>query len=267
MTSPLEPVVSDPNAGTGDLNPSGPNPAWNEVLSVIPAEYHGQITPHFQKWDQSAQSKIEEMNTKFKEYESYNPLLEHGINIDQVTQALLLNQEINTNPRAVYDALNQAYNFANGVVTPVADLNAPNVGDPTQQQIANDPRYDILSQQLDTVSQIIIQQEQAKAAAAADSALDQELTAAFGKFPDLKVDDNSEAFILTQMSRGMNTDQAVQSFVDFRNSLSPQPFAPSVMGSSGGGVPSNQIDPTKLSRQETRSLVADYITRMNANNT
>lgn len=251
---------AEPQSPTGEItNPSdsGINPAWNEALTGIPEQFHNSLTPHFQKWDSEAQGKITELNGKVKSFEPYSPLIEHGITMEQVQQALLLNNEINTNPRAIYDALVQAYNFTNEA----AKAPDPNNPDPNAQtNEAWKSEYEKMQQQMDLVSQIILTDQQAKEAAMADQKLDTELNAAMQKFPNVEFNKQTENYILSQMhSRGLSAEQAFQEFVDFRNSLQPAPVSPMVIRANGGGVPSQQIDPTQLSRQDTRNLVAQML--------
>lgn len=265
MTSPIEPGVSEVGTeGTGEITPPGPNPAWNEVLELLPEQFHGLVTPHFKKWDDSAQGRIEELNSKVSSFEAYAPLIEHNISMEDVTQSLLLNQEINTNPRAIYDALVNAYGFS-----PQQAAAAVEDAQQQQQQQGQTPgnpasnplekQYQDLQQQMNLVSQIIINERESQAAKAEDARLDNALKTAYAKFPDIQFDDNAEKFILSQMRTESDAATAVQHFVDFRNSLAPAPFAPQIVGATGGGVPSNSIDPTKLNRQDTRSLVVQML--------
>jgi len=240
---------------TGESAP-GPNPAWNDVLSVLPESFHGMVTPHFQKWDQAAQSRVEAANEQLKSYEGYQPFVEHGIDPTELQNGLRLMHEINTNPQAVWDALGRAYGLANG--TEVEDDGADGdegAGTPNLQ----DPRFGELQQGLELVSQIVLQEQQAKANLQADSELDAELTSLKSKFPDY-----DERFVLAMMQNGMSADQAGQAWQDTRNSLlesNPRPFAPNVMGGSqgGSGYPSQQVDPVKMSSKEARNTVVEML--------
>jgi hypothetical protein len=256
MTTPEEITPVSTGEITGSESP-GINPAWNEVLEVLPASLHSLVTPHFQKWDQSAQSRIEEVNTKFKDYESYSPLVEHGITMDQVHQAINLLSEINNNPRSIYDALDETFKYSQAQVDPnaVVPEAAGTVPDPNQYQVPPE-----LQEQVNLLSQLVLSEQQAKAAQAEDAKLDRELGAALEKFPDVEMNKVTEDFVLAQMmTKNLTAEQAVQSFVDFRASVSPQPFAPRILSASGGGVPTQGIDPKTLSRSDTQSLVAQLL--------
>lgn len=239
------------DSGEVQGNAPGPNPAWNDVLSVIPQEFHEKITPHFQQWDRSAQERIEQVNSRVKEFEPYGAFLEHGIEPSELENGLRLLYEVNNNPQAVWDALGKAYNLTGN------SGGSQEESDPEANY--QDPRFDQLQQGIELVSQIVLQDQQAKAAAQADQELDRELA-------DLKTKhgDYDERYVLAMMQSGMSGEQAVQSYHGLRNNLlqnNPRPFAPNVMGSSGGGTgyPSQAIDPTKLSGKDTRNLVAQML--------
>lgn len=235
----------------------GPNPAWNDVLSVLPEQFHPVVTPHFQKWDQAAQSKIEAANNSLKEFEGFKPFVEHGINPQEVEQGLRLMWEINNNPENVYKALAEAYKF--GEQTPVANPNS-NGEDEDEAPYGVDPEISSKLEQheglLQAVSQIVLNDAQAKEAAAADSALEKELNTLKEKYGEY-----DEEFVLTKMLNGASGEEAINAYQGLVQRLSPKPFAPSVLGNNGGGtgLPSQAIDPTKLSGKETRNLVAQML--------
>jgi hypothetical protein len=239
---------------TGDNSP-GLNPAWEPVLSLLPEQFHNVVTPHFQQWDQAAQSKIEAANSSLKEFEPFKPLLEHGISFDEVTNGLRLAYEINNNPENVYKALVEAYKFGQQPETP----NEDNEGEsdliaklPPELQSQLGQQGDLLK----TVAQIVLNDAQAKQQATADKELDDELNSLREK-----IGDYDERYVLSLMQGGMSAEEAGQAFVELKQSFNQsRPFAPTVLGGSGGsGIPSNAIDPTKLSSKDTRSLVAQML--------
>lgn len=244
-------------------NAPGQNPAWNDVLSVIPEQYHAQVTPHFQQWDQSAQQRIEQANSSIKEYEPYKQFVDNNIPAEDLEQGIRLMYEINTNPKSVYDALAEAYNL--GTQPNVSNANAggnENTTENTSVEAQNlqDPRFDKLQEGLDLVGQVVLQDQQRKAAEQADRELANELDGLRKEFGDF-----DESYVLAMMGAGKSGKDAVQAFQEFSNNLiqsRPRPFAPNVMGSSGGGstgLPSQAIDPTKLSGKDTRNLVVEML--------
>lgn len=280
MGTPIDPgtVQGDPN------NAPGPNPAWNDVLNGIPAEYHQMLTENFTKWDQAAQQRIETANAQVKQYEPYKAFVENQIPPDELENGLRLMYEVQTNPQDVWNALGKAYNLTpgelqqvqqqaanQGITDPnqlipgsqVGQGNAGGIPQQQQQQAAyQDPRVDELRKGIELVSQIVLQDQQAKQAAAADLALDNELKTLADKHGEF-----DQGYVLALMNNGMEGDDAVKAFQNLRTGIlqGGQSFAPQVIGSSSGGTgyPSQAIDPTKLDDKGTRSLVQQMLDAAN----
>lgn len=239
---------------TGDGN----NPAWEDVLGVIPEEFHSQVTPYFQQWDQSAQSKIEQANSQLKDFEAYKPFAEHNITAEEIEQGLRLSYEISQNPQSVYEALGNAYNLNS---TSNAGNNPEEDNEEDNSSNFEDPRFGELQNGLNLVSQIVLQEQQAKEAAKQDAELDQELNQLKEKFGDY-----DQEYVLAKMEHGMSGEDAVKAYHEFVNQVrNSAPPAPNILGgnSGGSGVPSNRIDTTKLSGKDTRSLVAQMLDASN----
>ena len=225
----------------------GPNPAWNDVLSLIPETLHEQITPHFQKWDQSAQSRIEGVKGQYADYE---PFLEHGITPDQLQQGLQLMHEMVNNPRTIYDALVDSYGYGN---------EQPN-NEEVEELSPQDNELQQLRQGFDLLAQAHLDQQNAKEAAEADAALEQSIKDAKTKHGDF-----DEDYVLTHMMNGKSIDEAIQTYQALTERIiqsNPRPFAPSIMSANSGsgvGLPSQATDVTKLDGNETRSLVAEML--------
>lgn len=261
MGTPIEPEavqgeVSDQNEAPG------PNPAWNDVLSILPEQFHSVVTPKFQEWDNAAQSRIEALNSTVKEFEAYKPFVEHGISPDELEQGVRLMYEIQNNPQGVYEALANAYNFNQQAANPAAAESNNAEEENAENPLALPPEVmEKLNQHdglLQAVSQIVLNDAQAKQAAQADIALEKELETTA---KELNLEAYDEDYVLTKMLNGMSAKDAFASYQSLMQRLTPQPFAPSVLGSNGGGtgLPSNAIDPTKLSGSETRNLVAQML--------
>lgn len=258
MGTPIEPTGEVQGEPTPDavVDAPGLNPAWEPVLSLLPEQFHTVVTPHFQKWDQDAQSRIENVNTQLKAYEGYNKFTEHGITADEVEQGLRIMYEINNNPQNVFNALQEAYKFGAQPETPVAnnesDEDNPLAQLPPEVLAQLSEQGDLLK----TVSQIVLNDANAKQAAVADNALETELATLKETHGDY-----DEEFVLTKMLNGSSGEDAVKAYQDLVQRVSPKPFAPAVLGggNGGGGIPSNAIDPTKLTRGETKSLVAQML--------
>jgi hypothetical protein len=267
MGTPIEPSgeVQGGNDGGTVENAPGPNPAWADVLGVIPESLHPAVTPHFEKWDQSAQQRIESLNQQVTQFESYKPFVESGISPQDLEQGLQLMYQLNTNPQGVYQALAEAYGFAQQQPQNQEPTGNQNEQDPGFQ----DPRYDELTAQqqqmqqgLELVAQTILQQQQQKIEAEADAEVDAELKQLKEKHPGI-----SEEFALALMVNGFDVNQVGERWQAMSQGLlqqNPRPFAPSVLGTNGGGtgLPSQAIDPRKMSGVDRRNLVAQMAQHM-----
>lgn len=251
MGTPPEPVD----------NSGGINPAWNDLLGVIPEDLHSQVTPYLQNWDQSVQQKIETANKVSKEWEPYQPLREHGIEMGTIQESLQLYQMLNQNPLELYNLLKDSYKFdsqsgGNGDTD-------PDDGDPASNPAIGDREKQLLN----TMAEWIIKQEDEKKHAAENAAMDRAFKEARTKFAEQakQYGDFDENYVLAQMSKGAELDDAVQSYYSFAENLinnRPKPVAPSIMSSSSGGSGfprQQQIDPTKLSTVDRKNLVAQYM--------
>jgi hypothetical protein len=252
MSTPEE--ISD--GGMVQDDSPGPNPAWNEVLSVLPEQFHSVVTPHFQKWDQAANSRVEAVNSQLKDFEVYQPFVEHGITPDIIEQGLRIMWEVNNNPQNVYNSLASTYGYNQ------SQQNS-STGEENDESNSPDPyenKFNELNQGLELVSKIVLADAQAKRDAAADTELNNELSAL-----KEKIGDYDERFVLSMMQNGMSAEEAGQAFIDLKSNISQQrPSAPRILsGNNGGGsgLPSQAIDPTKLSSKETRNLVAEMLAR------
>lgn len=262
MGTPTDPgAVTEVQGGNSDVSDApGPNPAWNDVLNVLPEQFHSVVTPHFQKWDDAANQRIESVNSQLKTFQDYQPFVEHGITAKEIENGLRLVYEINNNPQNVYDSLAKAYNFGQ---QQQQTAQKPSTQDNDEGDENNAISPEILQKLqgqegiLQAVAQIVLNDARAKRDAQADAELDKELSSLQAEYGD----DYNERYVLAMMQNGMSGKEACDSFKEMRSSLSPQPFAPNVLGSSGGGsgVPSQAIDPTKLSGKETRNLVAQML--------
>lgn len=254
MGTPIDPEAGNEVQGIDpdQIESPGLNPAWNDVLSVLPEQFHSVVTPHFQKWDSAANQRVEAANASLKDFENYKPFVEHGITQEELEQGLRLMFEVNNNPQNVWDALGKAYKFGQtpgtGTVEEVDEDDDTPIG-------VEDPRFSQLQQGLELVSQIVLNDAKAKQAAQEDNKLTQELDGLKSKYGEY-----DEDYVLTKMLNGASAEDAIKAYQQIIGSIN-KPFAPNVLGNSGSGsgLPSNAIDPTKLSGKETRNLVAQML--------
>lgn len=220
------------------------NPAWNDLLKIVPQELHSQVTPHLRKWDQGVQQRFQQIHDGYKPYKTFQ---DAGYDPSTIETALGILQSLNTEPRKIYDALAAYHGWAAGEDT------EQDPQQQIQQQEQESPENRHLRQQVDLLSNILLQQHSLSQQEQEDAALDDELnrlTDEYGEF--------DERFVLGRIMAGQSPEDAVKEFHSFVNNVRTQrPRSPQLL-SSGGNVPQLQSNKPKPG-QETRNLVADML--------
>jgi hypothetical protein len=112
------------------------------------------------------------------------------------------------------------------------------------------------SELLDLVAQKIVQDGQAAEMESAVDDLEQQLVAAMESAKVDRNDENALDYIFAQLTNGTDPQAAVQKWNTFRTGLGGQQAsaaAPQVLA-AGGGLPTQQVDPTTLSTKDRRAL-------------
>lgn len=242
VTEPIE--TQDQESGTGI------NPAWSELLQSVPAGLHSQITPHLSKWDQNYQRDIQEVHSR---YEPYKPFIENDINPEQINYALGILSAIEERPQEVLQAL-RAYI---GEEEETGQQGFEDINNGESPEWLNHPEYQRMSEMVNTMAQLLVQQRQAETDLQFDRELDSELTAAQQKLGDF-----DEEWVLTKLYNNpeMSVEQAVQAFKEFEQGILSrnQKPGPPVLG-SGGSVPNPDFNPAKLDGKDRRATVAQIL--------
>lgn len=234
---------------------TGINPAWNELLEVMPSSLHSQITPHLSKWDQNFQTKVNEVHSQ---YEPYKPFLENQVNPEQINYALGILQAIEERPEEVLNAL-RAYMGEEEKVTEQQGPPTQDNGPSEQPEWKQDPEWIKTQEMLNTVAQLMVQQRQTETQQQEDSALERDLTAAKTKYGEY-----DEEWVLTKMYNNpeLDIDAAVKAYKDFESSVAsrsnPRLPGPPVLG-PGGSVPNQDYKPSSLDSKGKKSLVAQML--------
>lgn len=248
-------AIETPAGGDQQQNDTGINPAWNDLLSSVPAGLHSQITPHLTKWDQNFQSKIGEVHSQ---YEPYKPFIENQVAPDQINYALGILNAIEERPQEVLQAL-QAYMGLDIPDEQGQNQNLPpqDNGPSDQPDWVNHPEFQRMNEMVNTMAQLLVQQRESEANAQYDSQLESDLSAAKDKFGDY-----DEEWVLTKLLNNpdMSVEKAVESFKEFENGILSrhrQPGPPVLP--AGGSVPNPSFDPTKLGDKDRRATVAQML--------
>ena len=169
-------------------------------------------------------------------------------------QAIQFAQLVNEDPQRVYEALAAQYGFGSeqGQVEPEAEFaNAGELPDITQH-----PEFAKIAGMTEQMAQILVSQQQAQQAQQEDAQLNQHLAALKQQHGEF-----DEDYVLTKVYAGANWDQAIQAYQNLVGAHQ-QSNAPVVMG-SGGGLPSQTVNPAQMSDKDRKALVAQMIAQAN----
>jgi hypothetical protein len=256
-------VTEDVTAGTsGEGNTdTGGHPAWKEILDQLPEEFHPLVTPKLEAWDSGVQTRFQNLQSQ---YEPYKTFIEQEVDPDYLVQAAQLAAAIEQDPERVYKALAEAYGYGQGVadtteVTDPDDTDDPD--DPIAARLAEHERM------LERMAEAYMADQNARETQEGEAVLDEYMAALHEAYPK-GFDDQ---YVLNQIAAGVDGQDAVEGFYKLVESYGGNvntadtpsaPSAPPVM-SSGGGSPSDRVDPRKLGNADTEQLVAELLRAAN----
>jgi hypothetical protein len=253
-------------------NQPAENPAWSDFLGGFPESMHPMVKERLAKWDEGINSRIQQVHS---EYEPWKAFKENGITPDVLQQAYGVFEAINNNPQEVYKILGESFGFANqtpqaqGLQPQIPQQGQLNPQQQTPNQLSGDeyeigqggqynPEVAKLQAMVDNMANIMLTQEKQRQEQYADQVLDSQLKEAHAKHGNF-----DEKFVLAYVNAGFKMDDAIAVYNNMRNDILTQhnrPSAPVVISGQGTGqLPSQQLDPTKLNKTETRGLVAEMI--------
>jgi hypothetical protein len=239
-----------------------PNPAWNAILEPLPQEFHKQIMPKLQEWDQNF-AKVQ------SEYAPYKPLLENKVPYESIQKAFQLASLLNTNPKAVYDELGTRFGFNSGQGQQQVEDNDEDENDQTKD-IGQDQEFDItkhpqfvqLQNVVNQLQQGITQQQQAVLQQQQEAQVQQEIDSEFaalekktGKLPeDIKADIVRRAIAIGDQRGDGNywIEEGYQDYVRFTNRIlnsRANNKAPDVLNGNGG-LPQQRKNTAQMSDDE-----------------
>lgn len=232
------------------------NPAWNDLMGIIPSQLHSQVTPHLSQWDKNYQDGINKVHSQ---YEAYKPYMENEISPDQINYGLQLMYALEQNPRGVLEALAEA----NGVSIQEAQEALENEQqgqgetDPSEPEWLNHPKFQELNQMVETMAQLMVQQNQTVEDQQEDEALAQELDALHEEHGDFD-EDWVLTKVMTAMQRGqeMSIADAVNAYNEHKQGIlaeSRKP-GPKVL-SANGHAPDSQISKEDLASDGSRKAL------------
>lgn len=259
------PVEQDHSTGEVEANPF-----WGEVEKLTGPNVYKLIQPHLTKADEAARARVTSVN---QSYAPWKELADQNITPDHVKQAMGIVQQLN-DPEGQLQIYTSLQNFLreNGRLPDDQELQEQVDEDTEEDQ--PDPRYSALEQQNQAIMQFLqerqLAEQQQVAAQEADTWLDSERTRLQSKGYD--DEDIKEIVRIAAASLGAsgkvpdNFDAAAAHFDALRDRIRTTPragqLAPRLPSGPGGGTPTGgAIDPSNMSKDQRRELVAAMLQR------
>jgi hypothetical protein len=248
------------------------NPAWKELLDIMPTQLHTQIQPILAKWEQGTQQRFQQHAEQMKQYEPYKNLIDNQVPMDYIEQALSVAQLIDENPQGFMQQLQSIFGEQNQQLEQGQQNGQQqqyDYGDQEgtfeQQQwdISQDPRFQELQQHQDLLANYIAQQMTQEQQTQEDAELDTMLNDLREQYGDY-----DERYVVTMAASGMHPEEAVKSYMEMVNGIrsAPRPDAglPRIVSPSNG-MPSEQIDVANLSDGDRKKLVQNILAQASQN--
>lgn len=264
---------------------NGGHPAWQEILSEIPEEYHAFIKPKLAEWDAGVQKKIEDTRAEFSDLMEFKSLVDNNIDPEYVQQAIMLADQLQADPKKVVAQVNEAWKL--GFVDPDTQPPTPTppagedgtegdllgLGD-NEMDITKHPKFGELESKLNELqSQYEAAQEEEQEAQQIkefEEYLNGLRQATLEK--NLPFDDH---FVTALISQGVDGEAAVKQFHELiasagvklpgeneeqqTNTSETPPVVMGTDGTTGGGLPDASIKFGDLSKNDLNSTIEQLL--------
>lgn len=236
----------------------GINEAWNPLLEKLPAAYHEHVTPVLKEWDKGVQSRFDSLNQK---YNPYNEFVDQKIDPAVLRVGLSIVQQVQTNPRALYEDLGKHLGITAEQAQQVVE---EELGD--EEYV--DPRLDQVLQQQQQMQQYIQQQQQAETERRVDAEVKRDVDALVEKY-NIPRGPVLGSIIQRALAAGdFDLEAAYQKEMQYQQFLAqnhPNNNAPHVASGSGsvGGQPQKSI--ADLPAAERRAALTQLMRNANQN--
>lgn len=258
------------------------HPAWQEILDVLPEEFHGLIKPQLAKWDKGVQDKLTEVR---EQYAPYKEFIDNNVPAETLKNAYGLLNEFQTDPESVVKQAIEAFELdfvdpethANAVAQAQAaaagDDDGLDLGDGTDfSSLENHPQFKQLMTMVEGLQGTLTEKQKEDQAKAEQEALDNTLA----KLQEDK-GDFDKVYVMTLMANGMTGEKAVEQYQTTINQATEaklkeqgitlsggQSDTPIVMnggGDAGSGVAADPVDLGQLKNNELNDMVVELLSQ------
>lgn len=239
------------------------NPAWTELLSAVPEEFHPHLLKGLDGWDRGVQNRFQTVQQKYAPLKAYEEFAQLGVKPDEISEAMQIRHAMQNDPASLYKWLQESYN-----------LGQQGQGQEEIQELElsetdaffQDPRYIELQNKANFAEQAIKQFNQQAVTSKVSQQVETETKAVQEKFPGLNIADVATYALGLSQNDGSMPDlmKAAEKMAGFVPNAAPavqrvSDTAPPTI-SSNGGLP---IPATKslgsMSSDERSKFVADLI--------
>lgn len=261
-------------ASNGSQQPEGSQPApdsktWGvEFLEGLTPEQRKLVEPAVKQWDAGVTRRFQELQTQ---YAPFRPLLESGVEIADVQNALQIYTLLDQNPQYLYQLLKTELEGAGGEGAP----GVQGQGEPGDEEYELPPQ---VQQQIDQLQAVVEALAQQTLQSRNEQTVQQE-DAELSEYLDLlktEKGDFDETYVLARMARGESGADAVDAWnrvlQERLNGAGQGNGAPPVPGSelppilSGGGtVPVTSENIGTAKDKDVQSLVANILQQAASN--
>lgn len=252
MTEPLEGNSSSDAGSSPVVTTDSGNPAWDGVLSELPAGIAPILKPHFEKWDKNYQ----DLSQKYAPFKDYTP--------EKVKEFESIYKQIDADPVAFYNRLGEQLKRLG--LTPAEVKEAvqeakkeESVDDNVDPEVAAlKAELDAMKKQFGGTSEWIQKQEYEQQVRSFEAQITEELNGlrkTHGVFDETEVFRRAAAN--EALGKGASITQAFNEMLEYENKIRSTPTrstqTPFVANPAGGGIPNTaglEKPKTKEERQE-----------------
>ena len=239
---------SEVTQGAVESQPDTSNTApWSNYLTDLPDSVKPLVEPIFRQWDSDTTKRFQDVHSQYESLKPYQEIVTAGWDYSDVQQAIQLAATLNDNPQAIYDALVENYGYGQE-----QGQEAQQDDGFDEEQV--DPRFAQLEQMTNQMAEIMVAQQNEQTAKREDAELDNLLTS-------LKTEhgDYDEKFVLARMFAGDSPQEAVAAFQQAIGTYAANRPTPPVIMGSGGGLPSQTVNPASMSDRDRKALITQML--------
>lgn len=180
-----EPTTNTENvsAETQESDQTNGNPAWNELLSAVPQEFHPHLQKGFGEWDKGVQQRFQKVQ---QQYAPYKELADLKVDPTEINEAMQFRHLLQTSPKEVFDWLQEQHKF--GQVSQGQEENKVETLELDENEaFFNDPRYKEVASKAAFAEQAIQKFNQDAVTAKANEQVAIETTKVQAEFPGLDI--------------------------------------------------------------------------------